>query len=588
MPNILERWSYIVRPRIVVQILLVTTLAAGGVFWKFRSDDAPPAEAAKPTVILAPAKQKAIWDAEHVAFELESRFGKPFLAAMAARDTSAMLAFFRDDCLVDVGAETSQITKQVGVVSESIHQFDERGADGDVEALLKSLLASLADVESLDRQRLRVLTVEESEQEPGRWETRLLITAHGVGQSGDLIQRESEHLVTFQLASEEKIPVDQIVVSWRIRTATARRSSQFLMEEVTSAYGLDRLGLPDNWHLPVERVNTYNFQMAVEDFDRDGFLDIAIASGDRRPILLRSERGERFREVAIDMGLQAWNGASALVGWIDYNNDGFPDLLMGDRFYSNQQGTGFVEVTSNSRLSIGYDPMGCVVADYDCDGWLDLYVVYQHSADRPEDVPWVGDSQSGALNRLWHNDGRGGFEDVTFEANASTGFRLSFAASWLFLDDDHFPDLYVANDFGSNMLLQNTQAGSFLNVTQEAGVGDFSTSMGVAVGDINNDGSPEIYVANMYSKMGRRIIAQIDKEDYPAGIYEQIRGSCAGNRLYSRDRATSKFHELSEHLGVNRVGWAYAPAFADLNNDGWQDLYATTGYLSFSRKKPDG
>ena len=578
-------------PRIVVLILLVVTLAMAGVFWKLRSNDDPPATASKPSapsVVLAADKQKAIWDAEHIAFELESRFGKPFLAALAARDAAAMLTYFREDCLTNLGEETSHITKQVGVVSESIRQFEKSGQDCDSAAIVESLLNSVSDVESLDGQRLRALNVEESQDEPGKWETRLLISANGVDKSGELIQRESEHLVTFQLASAEQIPVDRIIASWRTDTATARQSSQLLMEEVTSAYGLDQIDLPDNWKLPVERVNTYNFQMAVEDFDRDGFLDIAIASGDRKPILLRSERGERFHEVATDIGLLSWGGASALVGWIDFNNDGFPDLLMGDRFYLNKEGKRFAEVTSGSGLTIGYDPMGCVVADYDCDGWLDLYLVYQHTAGGSDAVPWVGDNKSGELNQLWHNTGQGSFENVTSEANASAGFRLSFAASWLFLDDDHYPDLYVANDFGSNILLQNTREGSFLNVTQEAGVGDFSTSMGVAVGDINNDGSPEIYVANMYSKMGRRIIAQINKDDYPPGIYEQIRGSCAGNRLYSRKGESSSFQELSEHFGVNRVGWAYAPAFADLNNDGWQDLYATTGYLSFNRKKPDG
>ena len=60
---------------------------------------------------------------------------------------------------------------------------------------------------------------------------------------------------------------------------------------------------------------------------------------------------------------------------------------------------------------------------------------------------------------------------------------------------------------------------------------DFATSMGVATGDLDNDGAPEIYVANMYSKMGRRIIAHVESSDYPPGIFEQIEGSCAGNRL---------------------------------------------------------
>mgnify|MGYP002633808205 FL=1 len=134
----------------------------------------------------------------------------------------------------------------------------------------------------------------------------------------------------------------------------------------------------------------------------------------------------------------------------------------------------------------------------------------------------------------------------------------------------------------------NQGDGSFKDVAEDSIVGDFSTSMGVASGDINGDGVPEIYVANMYSKMGRRIIAQVSPQDYPAGIYEQLVGSCAGNRLYSTKGDVREYQEFSEQLGVNAVGWAYAPALADFDGDGSLDVYATTGFLSFERQKPDG
>ena len=91
----------------------------------------------------------------------------------------------------------------------------------------------------------------------------------------------------------------------------------------------------------------------------------------------------------------------------------------------------------------------------------------------------------------------------------------------------------------------------------------------------------------MYSKMGRRIIAQVGDADYPDGIYEQIVGSCGGNRLYSGS-VESGFDELSEELGVEAVGWAYAPAMLDVDGNGLLDLYATTGFMSFERGKPDG
>ncbi len=139
-----------------------------------------------------------------------------------------------------------------------------------------------------------------------------------------------------------------------------------------------------------------------------------------------------------------------------------------------------------------------------------------------------------------------------------------------------------------NVLLRNNGDGTFLDVTDGTGLGDFATSMGVAAGDLDNDGHDELYVANMFSKMGRRIIAHVDEEDYPEGVYEQILGSCAGNRLYGAPNAEGAHPERSDDAGVNGVGWAYAPAMVDLDGDGLLDLYATTGFMSFDRETPDG
>ena len=115
--------------------------------------------------------------------------------------------------------------------------------------------------------------------------------------------------------------------------------------------------------------------------------------------------------------------------------------------------------------------------------------------------------------------------------------------------------------------------------------------MGVVAGDLDGNGTPEIYVANMFSKMGRRIIAHVSEADYPPGIYQQLLGSCAGNRLYRTTDITAGtpvYQEISDSLGVNGVGWAYAPALTDLDLDGYLDIYATAGFLSFERGEPDG
>jgi len=368
-----------------------------------------------------------------------------------------------------------------------------------------------------------------------------------------------------------------------------------LMEEVTEQVGLDKVPLPDNWKLPTSLIRTHRYQFAVEDYDRDGYPDIAVSATNGRPLLLHSVGGKSFEDVTEAIGLRAAEGSpkermlNALVAWIDYDNDGFPDLLMGYRLYHNDGGKRFVPI-AESGLYFDRSPFGCVVADFDGDGRLDLYIVNQKGFQPrpPGKRPWVGDPHAGTQNHLWHNEGGGRFRDITAEANAGGGRHQTFAGAALFLDDDPFPDLYLANDFGPNVLLRNRGDGTFEDVTAESGTGDFSTSMGVSVGDLDNDGKPELYVANMYSKMGRRIIANVSHDDYPPGLYDMIRGSLAGNRLYRLTGDGIKYEEVSEKLGVNQVGWAFAPAMVDLDADGWLDLYATTGFNSADRNKPDG
>ena len=137
------------------------------------------------------------------------------------------------------------------------------------------------------------------------------------------------------------------------------------------------------------------------------------------------------------------------------------------------------------------------------------------------------------------------------------------------------------------MVLRNKGDGTFEDATDSSGAADFATSMGVATGDINNDGTTEIYVANMYSKMGRRIISHVSEDDYPKNIYPQIQGSCAGNRLYQIGDDGS-YSDVTDIAGVNEVGWAFGPLLCDFDGDGLLDVYATTGFMSFKRDKPDG
>lgn len=549
---------------------------------------------------LPEEKQKRIWDFEHYTFELEFKFGSAFTEALKARDREKLSHFFREGFRAGViadsnretaGGEWWQETRSTAATAAAAHETD-------AAAFIERLSSQLADFASIGSLKLRVLKIRPQSDPPAdRWKLELYLTASGTSVDGGPISFDSTHAVECVFANDEDIISGQILAAWQEQSWVSRRTTKPLMQEITARVGLDRLNLRDNWTGDRRDNQTYSTQVAVEDFDRDGHLDIAISSVEGLSpnppkeivvqYLLRGD-GQAFHDVTQEMGLPRLSEVmTGFATWIDIDNDGYSDLLLGNQLFQNEGGQRFVDVTGRSGLRFPYPAMGAVVADYDCDGALDLYVLNRFDPTRRQETGYLDDNVTGALNQLWRNTGGGRFVDVTEFAGVGAGNRQTFAAAWFHANEDAFPDLYVVNDFGRNYLFLNDGKRGFRDATAETGVGSFANSMGVAIGDINQNGTPEIYVANMFSKMGRRIIDHVQESDYPPGIFEQIQGACAGNKLYEVTRE-GRYRETSELLGINQVGWAHGPAMADFDGDRYLDIYATCGFQSFDRGKPDG
>jgi tetratricopeptide (TPR) repeat protein len=231
---------------------------------------------------------------------------------------------------------------------------------------------------------------------------------------------------------------------------------------------------------------------------------------------------------------------------------------------------------------------GMSAADFDRDGKLDLYlccyVYFQSEAQYTYAAPYH-DAENGPPNFLFRNrlnaDGSGYFDDCT----ATTGIdennnRFSFAASWCDFNDDGWPDLYVANDFGRKNLYINKD-GHFRDRAKEAGVEDIGPGMSASWFDYDNDGRPDLYVANMWTAAGQRVIRDSHFLPSHAGgsAAEAYQRHTMGNSLY-RNRGDGTFEEVTagQHAGFGR--WAWASGGHDFDNDGQAEIFGTCGMLT--------
>ena len=176
------------------------------------------------------------------------------------------------------------------------------------------------------------------------------------------------------------------------------------------------------------------------------------------------------------------------------------------------------------------------------------------------------------------NRGDGKMERVPYDDLISQ-WRRSFQGTWADIDSDGDDDLYVCTDFAPNSLLRNdTPKGASEPVFSKAddlfvdGLQGFS--MGGSWGDYDSDGDLDLYVSNMFSKAGRRIIGQVETKD------PRLIASAAGNFLFENQDGKFKQMAGDNALAVDKVGWSWGGQWSDFDNDGDLDLYVPSGYYT--------
>jgi hypothetical protein len=223
-------------------------------------------------------------------------------------------------------------------------------------------------------------------------------------------------------------------------------------------------------------------------------------------------------------------------------------------------------------------------ADFDGDGDVDIYACKhvatgQSAGPSSAPIPYH-DANNGGRNVLLRNDGDFHFVDVTLEVGLDTNnTRFSYSASWEDYDNDGDVDLYVANDYGRNNLYRNDH-GRFTDVAAAAGVEDISAGMSVSWGDYNNDGRMDLYVSNMFSAAGNRVTYQRQfKTGVDSSTLKDYQRHARGNSLFE-NVGDGTFKDVSAEANVTMGRWAWSSTFADINNDGLEDIIVANGYIT--------
>ncbi len=336
--------------------------------------------------------------------------------------------------------------------------------------------------------------------------------------------------------------------------------------------------------------------VAVADVDGDGCEDVFLA-GSPDAVLYRNRCDGTFVDVTVESGIpRPYPAVATGVLFFDYDNDGRPDLFVaaakgGDRLFHNTGGGHFVDVTAAAGVPPGRWGSMAAAADYDRDGYLDLYVL--RMGDQEATVPRPNyAATNGVPGTLLHNNGNGTFTDVTGRAHVENG-GWGMAAAWGDYDGDGWPDLYVANEFGRNRLYHNERDGTFTERAEAAGVVDGGAGMGVAWGDVDGDGRLDLFVSNMHANSAWALF----HPDFPAPIPWRYRLlglftaevqrrsddiiDCLtrGSTLY-HNNGNGTFTDVSDAAGVRDAQWGWAAEFLDYDNDGRLDLYSVNGFIT--------
>jgi hypothetical protein len=403
-------------------------------------------------------------------------------------------------------------------------------------------------------------------------------------------------LIFFSLGCQEK---EEKTLAENLSSEPVSPLFRLMKPEETGIQFQNTLPENDQFNILVYEYYYNGGGVAIGDVNNDGLADIFFSANLVSNRLYLNQGNLKFQEVTQATGIVSRPGWKTGVTMVDINQDGFldiyicrsgnvPDSMRANELFINLGNGKFSEKASEYGLDDRGYSTHAAFFDYDRDGDLDMYLLNHAnnpdfnigsvSAVKKQRHPLFGD-------KLYRND-NGKFKDVSAAAGIKgnpAGFGLSVSISDL--NDDGWPDIFIANDYiEQDYLYLNNQDGTFTDQLENLLAHTSHFSMGSDIADINNDAKPDLMVLDMLPEdnYGQKILKGPDNYDryqqqVDFGFYhQQMRNTLQLNM------GNGRFSEIGQLAGISNTDWSWSALFADFDNDGKKDLHVTNGYVRAS------
>ena len=342
------------------------------------------------------------------------------------------------------------------------------------------------------------------------------------------------------------------------------------------------------------RASLIDAALSVVDWNHDGFWDILVTEGLNHSLLFLNDGKGGFVRGALPVEDRRQFPSQFL--FVDLDGDGLEELVsnrvsyLGNRgwmgIYTRRDGKWVflpraLEFENPPGL-VRSDAQSMTAGDVNGDGLIDLFIAgYDNNRSGDPARFNLLDAHDGDKNLLFINHGGLRFTEESV-MRGITGTQYTYVAQFFDFDGDGDLDLFEGHDYSPNVLWENKGDGTFRALKDHPLARDVKFTMGLTIGDWNNSGTWSVYVSNMYSHAGNRVV-RLAESSVSEKTRTLLKVAAQGNQLFTMKSGT--WRDEGVQLGVNEAGWAWGSSFVDIDNDGDKEIFVTNGNTSY--RDPD-